>query len=209
MIFPALSVFYWLIEFNTEWLYMSWNQWIKTTVIIIIGLVYSQDHIEKEKKMFVLNHIRSVDGESRITSDYLQDIRTQKGKAKHTLIVFIKKEDDTLASLYRKLESLISTKIMKGECDKRPPLGTCSNGMFLSYFKCRVTMDETGINSVLVEFTSFNDRNPECHFSKHGEIYLGIGQNTGVESSQKKTNSFILNHLFGSKLFKGKSCTRK
>lgn len=186
---------------------------IKTTVIIITGSVDSQDHIFEQKKMrFILNHIRSVQEESTITSDYLEDIRSQKDKVKHTLIVFIKEKGETLTSLFRKLESLISTKIMKGDCDMhkiKQPKRTCNNEIFSSYFKCNVKMAETGINSVLVEFTSVNDGNPECQFSKTGEIRLGIGKKKGVETSHSKTNWFIIDHLFGSTLFGGKSCTRR
>lgn len=135
----------------------------------------AQYRIEREKQRFVLNHIRSVEGESRITSDYLQDIRAQREKAKHTLIVFIKERGDSLTSLFRKLESLISTKIMKGECEERetPPQNICRNGLFASYFKCYVQMAEMEINSVLVEFTTVNGGNPACHFSKNGELLLG------------------------------------
>lgn len=192
---------------------MSWSQWIKTTVIIITGSVDSQDRILEQKKMrFIRTHIRSVQEESTITSDYLEDIRSQKDKVKHTLIVFIKEKEDTLTSLFRKLESLISTKIMKGDCnmyDTEQPQRTCNNGIFSSYFKCYVKMAETGINSVLVEFTSVNFGNPACKLSKNGEILLGIGIKRGVEAIQNRTNWFIIDHLFRSKLFGGKSCPRK
>lgn len=165
----------------------------------------AQDRIEREKQRFVLNHIRSVEGESRITSDYLQDIRAQKEKAKHTLIVFIKERGDSLTSLFRKLESLISTKIMKRECEERPPQNICRNGLFASYFKCYVKMAEMKINSVLVEFTSVNGGNPACHFSKNGEIHLGISRRT----TKNNQNWFIIDHLFKSKLYEGKPCTTK
>lgn len=164
----------------------------------------SQDPIEPEKKKFIENHIRSVQEESTITSDYLEDVRSQKGKEKHTLIVFIKKDGNNLTTLFRKLESLISKKIMKGKCNEKPQT-TCNNGMFSSYFKCRVTMAETRINAVLVEFTSVNDINPACRFSKHGVIHLGISK----RSSQSKTDWFIIDHLYGSELFEGKPCIRK
>lgn len=167
----------------------------------------AQYRIEREKQRFVLNHIRSVEGESRITSDYLRDIRAQREKAKHTLIVFIKERGDSLTSLFRKLESLISTKIMKGECEERetPPQNICRNGLFASYFKCYVQMAEMEINSVLVEFTSVNGGNPACHFSKNGELLLGIGRRT----STNKSNWFIIDHLFKSKLYEGKPCITK
>lgn len=112
---------------------------------------------------------------------------------KHTYIVVLKSIDNEVESLYKELDSLISSKINKKEeaCKrqrKNMPKGVCE---YFTYWICSIQMNELKTKSYLAEFDPQN--RSFCKYSDQGTFELGakVLTSNNIEVDHLEKSSII------------------
>lgn len=109
---------------------------------------------------------------------------------KHTYIVVLKKNDIDVGSLYKELDTLVSSKIKNKEqaCQKKRNnmRKVCQQP---SYWICSIQMNELKTKSYLAEFDV--QHKTFCRFSEYGKFKLGVKEvtSTSFEVDHLKTSS--------------------
>ena len=131
------------------------------------------------------------------------------------------------------LDKLISMKIRNGGClanrkgGKQEKLrvkpNTCKNIIseevnnkkqnFIKlddYFLCPIKLNELSTKTYLAEF-NIQDKGDVCQFSEMGEITLGAGIRTNVDTKRQRqtTDWFLVNHLENSEIKDAEICLEK